>query len=264
MNECSARIWFSKVVWIIVGLSVVLSVPGHAQEVVDGFSARTMNGSQGRVIPYRLFIPSGQPADKLLPLIVYLHGANASGSDNLQQLGDGNTAGTHLWTTAAMQSKHPAFVLAPQVPVGAQWGAAETDSLAPYAEDVLALIGRLPREFTIDPDRVYLVGQSLGGYGVWDIIAKRPEMFAAALPLCGAGDPTRIVDAKNVAIWAFHGAKDQTVPVTGSREMVAALKAVGSPVKYTEYPNVGHDVWTVAFAEKALPDWLFTRKRPQR
>ncbi len=264
MNKIFARTCFLQVIRTIALLSIALSLPAHSQDSVDGFSARTMNGSQGRRIPYRLFIPAGQPAEKLLPLIVYLHGANASGSDNLQQLAEGNTAGTHLWTTAAMQAKHPAFVLAPQVPVGAQWGAAETDSLAPYAEDVLALIGRLPREFGIDPDRVYLIGQSLGGYGTWDIVSKRPEMFAAAVPLCGAGDSSRVVDAKNVAIWAFHGAKDMTVPVSGSRDMVAALKAVGSPVKYTEYPNVGHDVWTVAFAEKGLPDWLFAQKRSRR
>ena len=101
----------------------------------------------------------------------------------------------------------------------------------------------------LDPDRVYLTGQSLGGHGTWDIISKRPDLFAAAVPLCGNGNPSRVAAARRLPIWAFHGAQNPLVPVTGSRDLVAALRAVGSPVKYTEYPDVGHDVWTV-------PTWI--------
>jgi predicted peptidase len=126
---------------------------------------------------------------------------------------------------------------------------------------VIELIQTLTREFSIDTLRLYLTGQSLGGEGVWDIIAKRPHVFAAAVPLCGRGSPTRVVAARSVAVWAFHGAKDDVIPVARSRELVAALKAAGGVVRYTEYPDVDHTVWNQAFGEPELPDWLFAQKR---
>jgi predicted peptidase len=195
---------------------------------------------------------------------VFLHGAGGAGLDNVKQLRGGNSAGTHLWTKPEMQARHPAFVIAPQMPGDEQWGAPASENLAPYAELVLELVATLSKEFAIDADRLYLMGQSRGGRGTWDIISKRPEVFAAALPLCGDGNPSRIGAARDVPIWAFHGAKDVSIPVSGSRKLVAALKAAGSAVKYSEYPDVGHDVWTVAFAEEELPDWLFSQKRKPR
>ena len=129
---------------------------------------------------------------------------------------------------------------------------------------VLELVASLSKEFAIDSDRVYLVGQSLGGRGTWDLISKRPDLFAAAVPLCGDGSATRISKARAVPVWAFHGARDEVIPVTASRELVAALKAAGSSVKYTEYPDTGHNVWTRAFSEKDLAEWMFMQRRPKR
>jgi len=178
------------------------------------------------------------------------------------QITGGNTRGTHLWTAPSTQARHPAFIIAPQIPVGNVWSASGPE-LSLDAELVIQLIANLSREFSIDPDRVYLIGQSLGGFGVWDLIAKRPDFFAAAVPLCGGGDPARIIAARRVPIWAFHGAKDEVVAVMRSREMVAALRAAGSTIKYTEYPNTGHDVWARAFSEPTLPQWLFAQRRAQ-
>jgi predicted peptidase len=134
-------------------------------------------------------------------------------------------------------------------------------ALSAYAAGVLELLTHLGEELAIDLNRVYLVGQSLGGFGVWDLVAKRPDFFAAAVPLCGGGDLTRIIAARRLPIWAFHGAQDRTVPVDHSREMVAALQAVGDSVKYTEYPDAGHDVWKRAFSEPLLAEWLFAQTR---
>jgi predicted peptidase len=129
---------------------------------------------------------------------------------------------------------------------------------------LLELIGQLKSEYPIDVDRIYLIGQSLGGMGVWDIVAKRPDMFAAAVPICGAGNTDRIDRARDVAIWAFHGALDTTVPVDGSREMVARLEAVDGNIRYTEYADVGHNSWERAFADPRLPEWLFSNSRSRR
>jgi predicted peptidase len=234
--------------------------PSRAQNVVDGFAARTFKSANGETLPYRLFVPDSKARTASLPIVIYLHGSGGSGIDNLKQIGQGSTAATHLWTQAQMQAKHPAFVLAPQTPEGPEWHSTGND-IAPTAARVLELLTSLSREFKIDANRVYLIGQSMGGFGTWDLVSKRPALFAAAIPLCGGGDPKRVVVARNVPVWAFHGAKDEVVPVSRTREMVAALKAVGSPVKYTEYPEAGHTVWTVAFAEPTLPDWLFAQKR---
>jgi predicted peptidase len=163
-----------------------------------------------------------------------------------------------------MQARHPAFVVAPQIPGGRAWAAPGSDQPAPYAALALELVAALSKEFAIDADRIYVTGQSLGGRGAWDLVSKRPGYFAGAIPVCGDGNTTRIRAAKDVAIWAFHGAQDPVVPVAGSRDLVAALKAAGSRVKYTEYPDVEHDAWVRAFAERELPDWLFAQKRKGR
>ena len=162
-----------------------------------------------------------------------------------------------------MQARYPAFVVAPQLPGDNEWAGKGAD-VSPYAGLVLDLLTSLRREYAIDPNRIYLVGQSLGGFGTWDLISKRPGLFAAAIPLCGGGEITRIAAARGIPIWTFHGAKDQTVPVIRSRELVDALRAMGSPIKYTEYPEVAHDVWTRAFAERDLPDWLFAQRRARQ
>jgi predicted peptidase len=231
---------------------------------VDGFAAGEHAARGGTRLPYRLYEPARAGREPRLPLIVYLHGSGGAGTDNRSQISGGNRAGTHVWTSEALQARHPAFVVAPQIPAGAAWAEPRSDALTPYAEAVLELVAELARTHPIDRDRVYLVGQSLGGYGTWDLVSKRPAVFAAAVPLCGAGNATRIVAARSVPIWAFHGAKDETVPVAGSRELVAALRAAGGSVEYTEYADVGHAVWNVAFAEDALPEWLFAQTRTAR
>ena len=227
-----------------------------AQDVIDGFAARSFKASNGDTLPYRLFVPDATARTKPLPLILYLHGGGGVGRDNQKQISGGNTAGTHAWTSAEAQRKHPAFVLAPQL--ADSWRASGWSDVA---ETVLQLIAALSREFAIDADRVYVTGQSLGGYGTWHFITRHPDVFAAAVPLCGGGDPSRASVARALPIWAFHGARDPVVAVTESREMIAALRRAGSSVKYTEYEDVGHDVWTRAYAEPDLADWLFTQQR---
>ena len=246
-----------------VPLLVLAPSVAGAQDV-DGFAARSFNGANGVTMRYRLFIPSAEARKKALPLVVYLHGGGGIGDDNLKQISGGNASGTHVWTTADAQRKHPTYVVAPQLPQGAQWGTPGSDALSPHAEALVQLITVLTREFSLDPDRVYVTGQSLGGQGTWDMISKRPDLFAAAVPLCGDGNPARVAAARRLPIWVFHGAQDPLVPVAGSRALVAALRAMGSPVKYTEYPDVGHDVWTRAYVDPALADWLFGQRRTSR
>ena len=250
---------------ILITSAIVFSASvSQAQDVVDGFAARDFVGANGMRMAYRIFVPDAKQRVPALPVVIYLHGGGGVGADNLRQISGGNTNGTHVWIAPQAQARHPAIVVAPQLPSGNRWDARGADGIAPYATLVIELLASLSREFAVDLDRVYLTGQSLGGFGTWDLITKRPELFAAAVPLCGEGTPSRAQAARHVPIWVFHGAKDEVVPVAGSREMVAALRAAGSAVKYTEYPDVGHDVWTVAYIERSLSDWLFAQKRSSR
>src|SRR5262245_24063449 len=193
----------------------------ETQDIVDGYAPRTFVGANGMRMPYRLFVPEERSGVRPLPAIIYLHGGTGRGTDNLGQISGGNAAGTRSWVTSEAQARHPAFVIAPQLPAGSQWDRRGADGLSPYAELLLELLGNLSREFAIDRDRIYLTGQSLGGLGTWDLITKRPELFAAAVPLCGAGTPSRAMALRDMPIWVFHGAGDDVVPVSSSREMVA-------------------------------------------
>jgi predicted peptidase len=245
----------------IGALAMFAAAAGPTPAPDDGFAAETYDGSRGLALPYRLFVPDTRLRTQPLPLIIFLHGAAGAGVDNLRQLQGGNFQGSHIWITPVAQAQQPAYVIAPQIPPDNAWAASNTSQLSPYAELVLDLLSDLERKYSIDTDRIYVVGQSLGGMGVWDLISKRPNVFAAAVSVCGSGDVATVSAAKSVPVWAFHGAKDEVVPVGGSREMVAALKAVGGTVKYTEYPNGQHDVWTIAFADPELFQWLFAQKR---
>lgn len=228
--------------------------------IADSFVAREYRSATGVKLPYRLFAPPSAKQGQELPLILYLHGSGGAGTDNRKQISGGNRLGTHTWTEPGAQERHPAFVLAPQIPERSTWHST-SDQPSLHVAALFELLNELRTELRIDARRIYVVGQSLGGYGAWDFIARHPDLFAAAIPLCGGGDAKRILAARHVAVWAFHGAKDRTVPVSRSREMVAALRPVNSSVRYTEYPNVGHDVWTHAFRERDLPEWMFAQRK---
>ena len=151
------------------------------------------------------------------------------------------TAPTYL-IAPDMQTRHPAFVLAPQMPGGYQWGAPRSDEVTPHAALVLELLASLSKEFAIDSDRVYLVGQSLGGRGTWDLISKRPELFAAAVPLCGDGSATRITKARAVPVWAFHGAEGRSH--SGHRVARAGSRAQSCRELRQVHPSIRTQVTT--------------------
>ena len=233
-----------------------------AQSADDGFSSFSFTGSSGLEMPYRLHFPS-MKASTAIPLIIYLHGAGGWGTGNVKQISGGNTHGARLWLKPEIAAENPAYVMAPQIPNPQQWGAPGSEELSPYADVLMELIDQMKLEFLIDESRVYIMGQSLGGIGVWDIIAKRPDIFAAGIPVCGVGNTERIINARDVSLWAFHGAMDTTIPVAGSREMVTSLEAAKGNIRYTEYPDVGHNSWERAFADPRLPQWLFSNIRGQ-
>lgn len=112
--------------------------------------------------------------------------------------------------------------------------------------------------------RIYLTGLSMGGFGVWDAMQRKPTWFAAAVPICGGGDPTFASAIAPIPVWAFHGDSDPAVKPKRSRDMIAALKAAGGQPKYTEYPNTGHNSWTETYKNREMYAWLFSQKRKDK
>lgn len=237
---------------------------------VSDFQARTQRISASKSLPYRLFIPKNYQSAKAYPLMITLHGAGERGTDNAAQLVHDFSK---RWAADSLQSKSPHFVVAPQCPpnnqwVDTDWGKGSYDqSQVPISDElqaVVAILDSLGREFNLDANRIYVSGLSMGGYGTWDLVARYPGRFAAAVAVCGAGDPRKAQSLAKLPLWAFHAEGDNVVPVAGSRDMVNALKSAGGEPKYKEYPaaqHVGHGSWVLAGHEPGLNTWLFAQAR---
>jgi predicted peptidase len=157
------------------------------------------------------------------------------------------------------QQTVPAFILAPQSS-GRGWVSA---AATPQLLAVPDLIGTIAKQYSIDTRRVYVGGQSLGGYGTYALVAARPEIFAAAFVLCGGGDPARAPRLARVPFWIFHGSADDVVPVSEAYTMRDAIRRAGGTARYTEYRGEGHLIWPHVAREKELPPWLFSQIRPR-
>src|SRR5262249_2708320 len=196
------------------------------------FDARTHKS--GWTMPFRFFRPE---ATGKLPLVLFLHGSGGLGTDNQKQMGLGNVFGTRVWALPENQKSHPCYVVAPQTDRGwMKYGdPAPGDSVARVvpglgdgARVALELIEALRKEFPIDESRIYLTGQSMGGGGVWNMTAHKPKLFAAAVACCGSASVDSAVMSAGTPVWNFHGDADKTVPVSVSRERLAALRKAGA------------------------------------
>jgi predicted peptidase len=119
-------------------------------------------------------------------------------------------------------------------------------------------------EYRIDEQRIYLTGLSMGGFGTWRLAMAYPDRFAALAPVCGGGDPDQAHLVAHLPTWVFHGAKDDVVSIENSKKMVAALKKAGCDVKFTIYPDAGHDSWTETYNNPELYDWFLDHSIKQR
>lgn len=254
--------------WLLLGF-----LPAIAQNY-PSFEKRSLIRNQDTLL-YRVQFPFHYNPDKKYPLVLFLHGAGERGNDNEAQLFWGAT----LFSDSANRSRYPAIVIFPQCPKEEFWALLNLpERPRVYPADiftvgsgtppgkalalVMELLDSLLNSGSIKSNRIYLGGLSMGGMGTFELLWRRPSLFAAALPICGGGDPDRVSSyAPHTAVWAFHGDKDPVVPPELSRIMVEALKKAGGRVKYSEYPGVGHDSWKNAFSEPELLPWLFRQKR---
>jgi predicted peptidase len=195
-------------------------------------------------LEYWLYLPADYlKADKEWPMMMFLHGAGERG-DNIDDVL------VHGPAKLASEGKDfPFIIISPQCPRGVGW--------ADKTDELIALCDHITDTYAVDKNRLYITGLSMGGYGTWALIGKYPEKFAAAAPICGGGDDDSSHKLKNFPIWVFHGAKDDVVPISQSEEMVEVIKEAGNKnIKFTVYPDAGHDSWTETYDNPELYEWF--------
>lgn len=240
-----------------------------SQEKATGFLDRDM-GSQVEGGAYQLYVPRDFDFQRSWPLVVYLHGGGAGGSDGLRPTEGGLASAIRInpeW--------FPTLVLFPQAPANTLW---EGD----VADQVLLQIEATIAEYPVDPDRVYLTGASMGGQGVYYLAARYPIRFAGLVVSCGSPitPPWRLEELglppiertsevfdevaralEGLPLRAFHGSEDAVVDVGEARAMIGALEATGADATLTEYQGFGHNACFRAFFEEGLWPWLFAQRR---
>ena len=206
----------------------------------------TWGGRPAR-IRYLLYLPKDYDVDQARrwPLVLFLHGAGERG-DDLRMVAQHGIA-----RVVEERDDLPFIAVSPQCPPEERW---DPTLLG-------ALLDEIERDYRVDLTRIYVTGLSMGGAGTWALAIASPDRFAAIVPICGRGDPSRVSVIKHLPVWVFHGAKDDVVPLQRSEEMVEALRACGGNVRFTVYPDAWHDSWTETYANPELYTWLLSHTR---
>ena len=226
----------------------------------------------GNTLPYRILYPANYDKSKKYPLLLFLHGAGERGKDNEKQL----TWGSKLFLTDDNRKNFPAIVVLPQCPEESFWAVIKVDRTvtpAKFEFDYTSqanwplvaaneLVKKIINEEAVDKKQVFISGLSMGGMGTFESVYRYPELYAAALPICGGGD-VKHYDKRvaKVPFWIFHGSADAVVNPQLSRDMVEKLRSLKAEVKYTEYPGVNHNSWENAFKEPDYLSWMLAHKK---
>ncbi|WP_081152721.1 prolyl oligopeptidase family serine peptidase [Niastella vici] len=220
--------------------ALTISLPAKAQQTNEQYI---------RAVNYLLYLPDGyqqQDTLKKWPLLIFLHGSGERGDDLEKVKKHGPPK------LVAQGKKFPFIVVSPQTSQQEQrWSTA----------DLYALLQSCKQKYRVDADRIYLTGLSMGGFGTWSLAIEHPEEFAAIVPICGGGDTAEIWKLRHTAVWCFHGAKDNNVPLAFSQKMISALKVYNPAAKLTVYPDAEHDSWTATYNNDSLYQWLLSQKK---
>lgn len=248
--------------YFLFGLCL-LTAPSLAQQPDTSLFEARLHVVGNDTLPYRLY--RSAKADTItdaLPLVIFLHGAGERGNDNVLQL-------THIvryFLNDSVTNRYPFLLVTPQCPLGKRWVNTEwslpkhqmESKPTPEMRGVLTLIDSLIDSGTVDSTKVYICGLSMGGFGVWDALQRQPKRFAAAIAICGGGDPAYAFAMKDIPIYIFHGMRDEIVTPLRSIQMYNALTHAGSKKAIlVAYPELGHGCWDEAFSTPGIFKWLF-------
>ncbi len=221
---------------------------------------------------YRVMLPKDYDPVKKYPVVFFLHGAGERGNDNERQLAHGSK----LFLNEQNRQNFPAIVIFPQCSINSYWSnvlrlhdsSVRKFYFLPDGEPTIAMNllvqlvkYTLKNDQSIDLDRVYVGGLSMGGMGTFELVRRMPKTFAAAFPICGGASPATAPKIKNTEWWIFHGLKDDIVDPEFSKAMQMALKNAGAKAKLTLYPNANHNSWDATFSEPELLPWLFSKSK---
>ncbi|MEO1498744.1 MAG: alpha/beta hydrolase-fold protein [Planctomycetota bacterium] len=212
----------------------------------------------GNTLPYRLFLPPGinDPGAEF-PLVVHLHGAGERGTNNTAQLAfiDG--------LIDEVQTENPAILVVPQAPSGSRWENFGSDDFTLPMQLTVEVLEEVEQLYSVDPTRRYVTGLSMGGFGTWELLGKKPGYFAAGMPLSAGGQPFRAPEYAQSRVWAHHGAGDNVVPVVPMRETIQAIRDEGAEPLYSEVQG-GHGIWRPIYDDPTgeIYDWLFNDVAP--
>lgn len=234
----------------------------------EGYEKNSFTASSGCTLLYRSLKPLNQKDGKKYPLVLFLHGAGERGNDNEKQL----THGSQQFLNPVNRTEHPAFILFPQCPENKFWSYNEDPDYRngllpenPEPSQIATALKELIDEYVasgnVDSKRIYIMGLSMGGMATYDLVLRYPDLFAAAVPICGAVNVDRITEKPKTKFYIFHGDSDSAVPVGCSRSAYLKLTEKGAKPRYKEYPGCDHGSWNPAFNEPDLMTWLFKQHR---
>lgn len=235
--------------------------------VLDISETRTFSEpGTAKTLPYRLFKPTNWDHAKHYPLVLYLHHAGISGRDNAKQVV--HASGIGLFMLPEHQAQYPCFVVAPQTPT--KWAEmdwnAPTSTRRPQPNDsmrmALEIVDAVVKEFAIDPARIYVTGTSMGCFGTWEAVSRRPHFFAAVVASSGGYDEQAAPLFLDTPIWAFHGNDDEIINVNRTRHMVDAIRQAGGKIRYWELPGVPHEIARdLVYSNPEVLTWMFAQHR---
>lgn len=225
----------------------------------------------GDTLQYRMLLPENFDEKKQYPVLFFLHGAGERGSNNEAQL----IHGSKLFLNPENRKNFPAIIIFPQCPQDDYWAnviIGDGKKLERFSfqkggkprksmELLIALVAKMKSERFSDKDRFYVGGLSMGAMGTYEILRRKPNVFASAFAICGGDHVENVKKYKHVPLWIFHGAKDSVVPIQKSEIVVNELKRLNSDVKFRVYPDANHNSWDPAFAEPDFLSWIFSYRK---